>query len=319
MIQTALLLLPEIMLIALGFGLRRFAGWSAEFWDGLEKLVYFVLFPALLFVSILRAPLALKQAGPAVLIALVSLVLAMVIAWLARPLLRPNHRLWASGFQCAFRFNSFIAFALIQRLSGDAGSALMALIIGAAVPLANLASVIALANQAGVVWQRELLRNPLVLATAAGLLGNLLGAGLPEPVGVTLTRLGSAALALGLLTVGVGLAAGGALLRDNANSTMANPPNHSRALPLAVWLTTTKLLLLPAIAWVSLTNFGITGVSRTVVVMFCAMPTSSTAAILASRMGGDGPFVARLITVSTVASLLTLPFWLAVVTQPSLR
>ena len=32
--------------------------------------------------------------------------------------------------------------------------------------------------------------------------------------------------------------------------------------------------------------------------------------MLASRMGGDARFVAFLISVSTIASLLALPFWL---------
>jgi predicted permease len=48
-VNSALLLLPDFALIALGVALLR-CGWLApDFWSGLEKLVYFVLFPALLF------------------------------------------------------------------------------------------------------------------------------------------------------------------------------------------------------------------------------------------------------------------------------
>jgi predicted permease len=44
--------------------------------------------------------------------------------------------------------------------------------------------------------------------------------------------------------------------------------------------------------------------------MFAAMPTAPAAYVLANRMGGDGRFVAFLITVSTLGSVLALPVWL---------
>jgi predicted permease len=45
-------------------------------------------------------------------------------------------------------------------------------------------------------------------------------------------------------------------------------------------------------------------------VMFCALPTSPASYVLASRMGGDGVYVAQLITLSLLVSTLTLPFWI---------
>ncbi len=46
-------------------------------------------------------------------------------------------------------------------------------------------------------------------------------------------------------------------------------------------------------------------------VLFASMPTAPASYVLATRMGGDGPFVARLITVSLLASLAGIPFWLS--------
>jgi hypothetical protein len=48
-----------------------------------------------------------------------------------------------------------------------------------------------------------------------------------------------------------------------------------------------------------------------IAVTFCALPTASSAYVLAARMGGNGPFVAFLISASTVISVITLPVWLA--------
>ena len=50
----ALALLPDFALILLGAGLRRGLHLGDHFWNGLEKLVYYVLFPALLFLSLIH-------------------------------------------------------------------------------------------------------------------------------------------------------------------------------------------------------------------------------------------------------------------------
>jgi len=47
------------------------------------------------------------------------------------------------------------------------------------------------------------------------------------------------------------------------------------------------------------------------VVAFAAMPTASSAYVLAVRMGGHGPFTAGLVTVSTLLGMASLPLWLA--------
>jgi hypothetical protein len=69
-LSVALLLLPDFLLIACGALLKRVRGFDVAFWPGLERLVYFVLFPALLFRSLARAPLALGDTGRMVAVAL---------------------------------------------------------------------------------------------------------------------------------------------------------------------------------------------------------------------------------------------------------
>ena len=45
---------------------------------------------------------------------------------------------------------------------------------------------------------------------------------------------------------------------------------------------------------------------------FSALPTASSAYVLASRMGYIGPYVAGLVTLSTLLGMLSLPFALGV-------
>ncbi|HQQ70601.1 MAG TPA: AEC family transporter, partial [Alicycliphilus sp.] len=203
--SDALLLLPDFALIAIGYLLCRHTALNRPLWDGIEKLVYFVLFPALLFSSILRNPLepggALPLAGAGLAIVLSGVLLAYALrAW---P--RVDAGLHASGAQAAFRFNSYIALAMAERLGGAPGVAAMALVMSVCVPLCNVAAVWPLARHGGHGYARELMRNPLIITTASGLACNLLGLRLPGLVDTTLGRIGSAALPLGLLAVGAGL------------------------------------------------------------------------------------------------------------------
>ena len=108
----------------------------------------------------------------------------------------------------AFRFNSFIGLALAERIAGPQGVQQIAVLIGVCVPLFNVAAVWPMARHAQRGFARELVRNPLIIATATGLLANLLGFAIPTWLEPTVTRLGAASLALGLMAAGAGMQLG---------------------------------------------------------------------------------------------------------------
>ena len=168
--SSALVLLPDFALILLGFGLRRTMHLGDHFWIGLEKLIYFVLFPALLFHAIARTRIDFAAAAPFVASGMAAMCGGMLLGLLARPLFGPRPMVFASQFQCAFRFNSYIGLAVAAKLHGEAGIAAMGILIGAMVPIANLASVWMLARHGQLGVMREIARNPLILGTLAGLL-----------------------------------------------------------------------------------------------------------------------------------------------------
>lgn len=304
----ALALLPDFALILLGFGLRRLMHLGDHFWSGLEKLIYFVLFPALLFHAIARTQIDFAAAAPFIASGAAALCGGMLLGWLARPLFGARPMVFASQFQCAFRFNSYIGLAVAAKLHGAAGIAAMGILIGAMVPLANLASVWMLARHGGAGVLREIVRNPLILATATGLLFNLSGATLPEAAGHFLGRLAEASIALGLLAVGAALKLrGGTGAHPSAPAAGAEVTAGRYA---AGWLVGVKLLAVPAIAWGAAHALGLKGAYFDVAVMFGALPTASSAYILAMRMGGDGAGVAWLISATTLGAMLTMPLWL---------
>jgi malonate transporter len=284
------------MLIVIGCVLCRLTLLNRSVWDGAEKLVYFLLFPVLLFGSIVRSPLqigtAVAMLSAGVVVMLVGIALSLGIGRLPGV----DARLHASGAQTAFRFNSYIGLALSERLGGSSGVALMALLIAVCVPLSNIAAVWPLARHGGHRFGRELLRNPLIVATVAGLVANMCGLTFPEAVATTLQRIGNAALPLGLMAVGAGLIVGG--LRDSPR--------------LAVGFLTIRHAVLPLAALALCSLLDLPPTERAMVVAFAALPTASSCYVLAARMGGNGPFVAGLVSLSTLLGMASVPIWLAV-------
>ena len=293
---TALALLPDFALILLGLALRRAMHLGDHFWAGLEKLVYFVLFPALLFNALVRTPIDWHAAPPLVATGAAAMAFAMLAGSAARWLSPLTPISFASQIQCAFRFNSYIGFAVAGNLHGAAGIAAMGLLTGAMVPIANVAAVWMLARHGSLGVWRELARNPLILATLAGLLWNVAGWPMPEPALKLLGRLAEASIALGLLSVGAALRIRGAF--------------GSGGRVAAGWLIVVKLLVMPAAALTSARALGMTGLYFDVAVAFAALPTASSAYIQTQRMGGDGARVAWLISPTTLAAMVTLPAWL---------
>ncbi len=293
--KTALLLLPDFALILLGTAIRRWMHLGDHFWQGVEKLVYFILFPALLINAIIRTQLDLGAAVPLLATAFAAMAGGMLLALASRPVFGLPALSFASLFQCGYRFNSYIALAVAGMLFGPPGIATMGLIVGAAVPFANLVSVWMLARHGDVGVWREIARNPLIWGTASGFLLNLAGFVPPAPLQAFLGRLAEASIALGLIAVG-------AALRLESTPGVRG---------ISLWLLTVKLLALPVIAIIVGRAVGLAGLNFQVAVMFAALPTASSAYILAMRMGGDGRSVAWLISATTLGSMLTLPLWAA--------
>jgi predicted permease len=258
-----------------------------------------VLFPVLLLRTTLDADLAAAGAGAVLLTAVGATVAGALLGALVRWLPGIDRLTAASGWQTAFRFNSFIALALADQ-GGSTALALMGVLLGVNVPLVNVLAVTALARStaggaAGDGVLRAIARNPLILATVAGLVGNLAGLTLPSPVDATLSRIAAAAVPLGLLAVGAALRVGGL-------------PRGQRV--LATYLGVVKLLAVPAVALGLAALLGVEGEQRFVVLAFAAVPPATTAYVLAVRMGGAGSFVAAQTSATTAAALVTLPLWL---------
>jgi len=299
-VNFAQLLFPDFSLILCGYLVCRFTRLNRPMWEQVESLVYFFLFPVLLFHSIVKNPLDLGAASSLVGAALSLAAGAIALSYSLQrwPILGRfiDPRLHAASAQVGFRFNSFILLALAERVAGPQGLLMVAVIIGCCVPVFNIGAVWPMARHANKGFARELARNPLILATASGLIANLLGFTMPGWLEPTVSRLGQASLALGLLAAGAGMQFG----------------SMAAAKALTVALLAVKHLAVPLMAFGLARAFRLDPVQTTVLLTFSAVPTASSCYVLAARMGYNGSYVAGLVTLSTVMGMLSLPFALGI-------
>ncbi len=294
----AQLLFPDFALIVCGYLICRYTQLGRPMWEEVESLVYYVLFPVLLFHAISRSPLDWAAASNLIGAALVMAACAIALSYSVAKLPGVQRNDFASSAQVGFRFNSYIALALAERLGGQQGLLLIAVIIGLCVPLFNMAAVWPMAKHSGQSFGKALLRNPLIIGTLAGLLANVLGITVPAFAEPAVSRMGQASLALGLMAAGAGLQLGQVF------------SNASR-IRTGIALLSVRHLAVPLIAVGLVQLFDLNKTQASVLLMFSALPTASSCYVLAAKMGLDGSFVAGLVTLSTVLGMLSLPFALS--------
>ena len=289
---------PVFMLILTGFLLRRFDFPSKEFWPQVERLTYYVLFPALLVEKLSNIHLTgqpVLQMGAAFCGAICCIGAVLV---LLRTRIQSDGPAFTSIFQGSIRPNTYIGLSIVDGLFGDLGLSLAAVVMMPSIPLVNVLCVSVLERhghwhgtggiRATVI---QVFRNPLILGCLAGFSLNATGIRIPTEMNEGLRILGGASLPLGLLSVGAGLSFRAVV--DGKRDILVS--------------SAFRLLLLPAFAGTFSILMGVTGPPLAVTMVFASIPVSVSSFILARVLGGDHDLMAAIITVQTMLSALTMP------------
>lgn len=296
----AQLILPDFLLILCGYLLCRYSKLGKPVWEQVEVLVYYFLFPVLLFHSIIKSPIDLSSASHLMIAGWLTGLCAIALAYsLAHiPFLKPYFTAhdFAASSQIAFRFNSFIGLAVADRIGGAIGVLQMAILIGVCVPMFNVAAIWPMARHSKRPFLKELIRNPLIIATVSGLSANLLGFTIPQWLEPSVARIGAASLAMGLTAAGAGL--------------LLNSVTQVKVLTTSVLMI--RHMITPLIAYGLAHAISLTTIQTTILLAFSALPTASNSYVLASRMGYNGAIVAGMVTLSTLLGMVSLPFALVV-------
>lgn len=289
-------LLPVIILIGLGMALRQRRFLAESFWPQAERLGYYVLLPSLFFHGLAMAHLeALPVRDLAVTLILSTLAVAALVMAL-RPLLGLDGPAFTSVFQGSVRFNNYVGVTLAAGLFGTQGIALAAICNAAIVPTVNVLCVLVFARHGSARLDgrgilKQLVSNPLVVASLGGIAFQLAGLRIPPGLDSAMRSLGGASLPLGLLCVGAALDFGTA-------RRWAGPVASSSLM---------KFLAMPAATVLVALATGLNGQALTTALLFQALPTASSAYIMARQLGGDAPLMAGITAIQTVLAIVAIP------------
>ena len=293
-------IVPVFAMIALGWGLKMRSFLSDDGWRAIERLTYFIFYPAFLVPAVWGADFGAGTAGP---VAAATIGVSFAVAGLtllARPWLPVSDPGFTSVFQGVIRWNGFVFLPVAGAVFGPAGLGTAAMAFGVLAPALNVICVLVLsrwgAGQGGG-WRlalRSLARNPIIWACGLGAALNLTGL-VPPPL---LTRIfdlmGPGAIALGLITAGAGLSF-----------------RYAAARPLLiVTISAIKLILLPVGMYYMAGLLGGDRLAQGVALLAGSAPGAAASYVLARQMGGDAPLMAGVVAFTTVGSAITIPILL---------
>ncbi len=310
-------LAPSVLLVSLGWALRRRWVVAGDFWRQLGDLAYTVFLPVLFFHSLATADLTGTPVTTIAVVLLVSSVGAAALVLPTRRLPRLDGPAFTSVFQGAVRFNNYVGLAVSTVLFGREGLELAVLANAVLVPTVNVTSTIVLARFGHrrlrpLAVARAVATNPLVVGSVLGLVANLVAAtafgeaaGRIDVVGAVngilgdlFELLGGAALPVGLLCVGAGLVLDSRHWKDTA-------------IPVAA-ASAFRFGVVPGLTLAMCSIVGLSGEAAIVAVLFQALPTASSAYLLARRHGGDADLMATIIALQTIAAVVFLPVWISI-------
>ena len=294
-IVTLNIMLPLLIMLGIGWLLRRI-GWMTEpVTQGMNKLVFRLFLPVLLFNNVRTLDVANAPGLSFAAYLFFGVLGVYLLAQLIVPRLVKDPRKSGVVVQGVFRTNfAILGVPLMQSIFGQAGMATVTLGLPIVIPLNNVLAVLALLPCGGKADVRSVIRkivtNPLIIGVALGGVCLLSGLTLPGPIDKVCTDLGSLATPVSLLVLGASLRWQG--MKDSRR--------------LLTWTLVFKQLIIPfAMAGLAML-LGFRGMELAVIVILFGAPTAVSSFPMAQAMGGDGQLAANTVVMTTVLSMGTL-------------
>lgn len=294
-----LVVLPVFLVIGLGFSLKRTGLVKSEFLFELNRFIYYVALPALLFFKIATADFYASFNGVLLGVLIAGIVLTFLLTYGYGKYRNYSPGVQGAFCQGAFRGNlAYVGLAIIYSAYGESGFAVAGILLGFLVPIMNCLSVVALILprkqesqlELGMAfWFRQILSNPLIIASFVGVMWSFLEIPLPEIVSRALSILTGMSLPLALVAIGASFSF--RKLRGD--------------LGLAALSAGIKIIVMPVFVAGGLLCLDVGGQELGIGVILAGTPTATAAYIMAQQMKSDAELSGAIIMLSTMFSLVS--------------
>lgn len=296
-INTLNIVFPVFLVIGLGQLLFKLRLFDDKFVQQTNKLVYIIFLPLLLFYKIGKADFATFFNGPLVVASSLVIVLGFILTFSYSGLRRYPAAVRGSFCQGSFRGNlAYVGLAICLNAYGDDGLTRAGILMGFLVPVLNLFAILALLlphknNQSEKQpnWLTQVALNPLIIASFLGIAWSYWH--LPIPIIIDRA-----------LNITTGLTLPLALLAIGGSFSIERIKGDLRIAGLA---TIVKLAILPILAAILLTVFGVGSSDFGIGVLMAGTPAATATYIMADQMKGDAELAGSIVMLSTLSSAVS--------------
>jgi len=288
------------VVMATGYGAKRLLRLEKDHIQRFNSLVFHTLLPLMLFNNIYRSDLKSGVSLRCLGLALSVLMVLFLFTWVFIKRVEPANDQRGVMIQASFRSNFLLlGMPLIQELCPGADLTTVSVMLAIVVPCFNVLAVVTLEtfHQKEINPRKILLgiaRNPLIVASAAGILVNLSGLHLPGFLANPIAQMGTAASPVALLLLG-------------AQFEFHDVRLYRRNLAIC---TVLRLLVFPGVSLSLAALAGLRGPEFAVLISMFATPTAVASYSMAAQMGGNPELAASAVTTTTLLSSGTMFFWI---------
>ena len=304
-------ILPLVLLVSLGYFLKRVKLLSSGTLTAMNKVCFNAFIPCMIFFNLYSADESLAFNGPVIAYAAGTISAAFILLLVFVPLFVKDNARRSVMVQGIARSNILLmGVPVVAQLCGEMGLAgtqslgLITMIVAVVVPINNGFAILAFSlfqnKRVGVARMLlNILKNPLIIASAAGVLMLVLGIKPPDVLDNFIGSVAVIATPLALILLG-------------GFFDFKTVGGCVRPLVVAV---AGKLIVIPAIMLTGAVLLGFRGIELiSLVPVYCA-PTAVVSFTMAEQMGGDCNLAGHIVVFSTMASAITLVGWIFLMRQ----
>ncbi len=297
-LDIVLIVLPVFFIIGLGFSLKDTGLVDRSFLFQLNRLIYYVALPALLFYKISTANFS-ASFNPVLLAGMIiSVVIVFGVSYLYSVFRGYPPAMRGAFSQGSFRGNmAYMGLPIVFNAYGESGFAVAGILLGFLVPVLNFFAVLALLlpqqqreHKIGAsFWAYQFVFNPLIVASFVGVIWSFFNIPMPPVLDKALSILTGMSLPLALIAIGASF----------------SPKAMQAEIGKALLATGIKLMWMPLLTAGILLSFGIKGEELAIGVIFAGTPTATTAYIMAQQLKSDAELSGSIIMLSTMLSIIS--------------
>ncbi len=304
-------LVPVFLLIGLGFVLRKSDFLSGDLVGGINKLVYWIGLPALLFIEVATAAYDLGRATGPFIVMVAAFLVCVTVAYIAAAVLKIGGRCVGAFVQGTFHGNTVyvglpvLTYSLAELPGVDDQQTIQiaVLVLAMIIPIYSVGSVVVLLAGQNKLDRyvplrvgRQLITHPFIIACAAGVLWALTGLELPWAIQRAFNSTSQMALPLALIATG-------------ATITGRKSGIFSHA---AIWSSVIKIVIGPLVGFIIGRAMGLDAGQMHVALILLAVPAAVSTLVLADQLESDSNMAADIIVISSVLSIGSLAAVIAI-------